>query len=162
MGIRTFFRDKLSKIMNSKGESASARQLKQAIKTAKAGRDPSDNITAVLYDFPIFLELAKTYIEDGDPQSAQAVIRTCFELRDEYSKWSGRREAYLIKRLAKKFIEKGDEQMAQKVLRKVRNFEHGVPVDQLSNIFVPDRELLKQALEEWDYPAVSKDDSKLS
>lgn len=141
-------KEKFTKFLKSLGMGASPRvkALKSALRGTALCRDDGDKISEVIYDYPILVELCKAYIEEKDFETAQEIIRSCFQLRDQYANFGGNREALLIKHLAKDFISKGREDLAQKIMRKVKNFEHGIPTHLLSGTFFPDREFLKQEL----------------
>lgn len=132
-----------------KRDSSRVTSIKDALAIGREVRG-DNKLSEVIYDYPLLVELCKAYIDEKDYDSAQEIVRTCFRLREEYTEYGGQREAFLIRLIAKDLIANGREDIAQKVLRKVRNFEGGVPLHQLSTEFVPDRELLAKAMKEWD------------
>lgn len=125
--------------------------IKSALETGRSLRGDSSDIWASIQDYPLMCELAKAYAKSGDYDSAQAVIRVCFEMRDEYASISGtNRSATSIQLLCKEFVKQGREDIARHITMKVRNFEAGIPLHRLSEEFVPDREALRSELERID------------
>ncbi len=119
-------------------DSKTIRNLRGALKVAEELRDPDDRFAAIVADYPLLVDLAKAYIRHEEWDSAQDIIRVCFQMRDDYAQWSGRRDTFLLRNLTKAFISHGREDIAQHIMMKIKNFENGVPTHALSTTIFPD------------------------
>lgn len=131
--------------------SGTIRNLKGALKLSQEFRDPDDRLTAVVQDYPLLVDLARAYARHGEWESAQDIVRVCFNVRDEYSEWSGKREVFLLRRVVQELANSGREDIAEHILKKIQNFESGIAVDALSSTHIEvDREELDRLLRKRD------------